>query len=292
MHSSVNSTTAVGSIQSTFISYQDASAAARLHAGRVARGEVSADLLTTRSAKMDKSGGAGFVSVVLHLQPAGVFDGLKTCPWATAGCIQACLGNAGRMRFGGALFARLWRTWLLIDHRDRFFEMLLSEIRGAQKRAGKKKLGFTARLNGTSDLSWETMLYQGRSVFEHLPNVTFYDYTKSPDRPLEVQIPNYHLVYSHNEDSDPTRECEILDRGGSVAMVLDIKKESDLPEKILIGGKWYPVINGDVTDLRHLDPRGVVVGLKYKLAFNRKTGKAITPPKGFVVKIGRSNVWN
>ena len=38
----------------------------------------------------------------------------------------------------------------------------------------------------------------------------------------------------------------------------------------------FPVINGDENDLRFLDPKGVVVGLKAK-------GKAKTDTTGFVV---------
>jgi hypothetical protein len=53
-----------------------------------------------------------------------------------------------------------------------------------------------------------------------------------------------------------------------VAVVFD-----KLPETYL--GK--PVIDGDVSDLRFLDPKGVIVGLKAK-------GKAKKDSSGFVVK--------
>jgi hypothetical protein len=39
----------------------------------------------------------------------------------------------------------------------------------------------------------------------------------------------------------------------------------------------WPVVNGDETDLRFLDPQGVIVGLKAK-------GKARKDESGFVVK--------
>jgi hypothetical protein len=278
-------------INPNYTTYEDASAAAREFAGRVARGEIQrAQLLTARSAKVDKSGGAGFLSVILHLQPAARFAGhvltLTTCPWATAGCIKVCLQHAGRMRFGGSFFARLWRTWLLVDHPEVFGRMLIKEIKKAQKRAARKGLGFTARLNGTSDLSWESLLFEGRTMFEHCPGVQFYDYTKGVDRAAGVKLPHYHLVYSHNEKSDPAKEAAILKEGGSVAMVFN----GTPPETVKIGRRRFPVVDGDVTDLRHLDPAGVIVGLKYKLAFCKKTRRALKPPAGFVVSVDSKGV--
>jgi hypothetical protein len=283
-----------GRKQPSYTTYQAASEAAREFAGRVARGEIKgARLLTRRSAKVDKSGGAGFLSVILHLQPAAVFVGLvltlRTCPWATAGCVKVCLQYAGRMRFGGSFFARMWRTWLLVDYPEIFGRMLIEEIRAAEKSASRKGLGFTARLNGTSDLSWESLQFAGRTVFEHLPTVQWYDYTKSADRAADVKVPQYHLVYSHNENSDPAVESKILRAGGSIAMVFDTKG-GDLPEVVKIGRRRFPVVDGDVTDLRHLDPKGVIVGLKYKKAFCRATGKAIQPPAGFVVGVDSEGV--
>lgn len=279
----------------SFKTFQEASTAAREFARKVAKGETpKARLLTMRSAKVDKSGGAGFLSVILHLQPAARFAGdvltLSTCPWATAGCVKVCLQFAGRMRFGGSFFARLWRTWLLVDAPEVFGRMLIEEIKRAQRRAVRKGLGFTARLNGTSDLSWESLTFGGRTVFEHLPGVSWYDYTKSADRAAGVKVPGYHLVYSHNEKSDPRQEAAILKAGGSVAMVFDLKGGADLPETVKIGRRRFPVIDGDVTDLRHLDPAGVVVGLKYKMAFCRSTGRAIPAPEGFVVSVDSKGV--
>jgi hypothetical protein len=277
--------------EATFREYSDL---ARDYARRIVKEGLKVSLLTKRSAKIDKSGGAGFISVILHLEPATRFEGLglsfQSCQWATPGCIKACLRYGGRMRFSDSMFARLWRSWLLADHPEKFFALLVKEIAREKNRARKKGLGFTVRLNGTSDLEWEAMKYQGVTLFEIFPEVQWYDYTKSPDRPLAVKIPNYHLVYSHNERSDEAREVEILKAGGSVAMVFDLRKGKEMPKEFTIGAHTFPVIDGDITDLRHTDPKGVIVGLKYKLAFSKRTKKAIKPPAGFVVSvIGRVN---
>jgi hypothetical protein len=76
--------------------------------------------------------------------------------------------------------------------------------------------------------------------------------------------------YTYSLDVGSARETHALDylrAGGNVAVVF----RGGLPET------WngYPVIDGDVTDVRYLDPRGVVVGLKAK-------GKARTDTSGFV----------
>ena len=50
-------------------------------------------------------------------------------------------------------------------------------------------------------------------------------------------------------------------------MVFGIKKESELPSNY----KGFKVINGDETDLRFLDEKNVIVGLKYKLLTGKGT---------------------
>jgi hypothetical protein len=60
-----------------------------------------------------------------------------------------------------------------------------------------------------------------------------------------------------------------LSAGGNVAVVFD-----ELPTH----WKGFKVIDGDENDLRYMDERGVVVGLKAK-------GKAKKDTIGFVVKI-------
>jgi len=62
----------------------------------------------------------------------------------------------------------------------------------------------------------------------------------------------------------------ILQAGGNVAVVF----ANGLPDR------WngFPVINGDLHDLRHLDPRGVVVGL------SPKGPKAKRDMSGFVIR--------
>src|SRR5215471_12582188 len=97
------------------------------------------------------------------------------------------------------------------------------------------------------------------------------DYTKLP-MPWKRTLSNYHLTFSHSEDN--LQDClDALAQGVNVAVVFGNKKSEPLPEY------WhgYPVYNGDETDLRFTDPKGVVVGLYAK-------GQAKKDCSGFVVR--------
>ena len=94
-------------------------------------------------------------------------------------------------------------------------------------------------------------------------DVQFYDYTKVPGR--DLGIPNYHLTFSLAESNEEDAAAE-LQRGMNIAVVFD-----GVPSEYL----GVPVVDGDESDLRFLDPSGVVVGLKAK-------GEARGDTSGFV----------
>ena len=101
-------------------------------------------------------------------------------------------------------------------------------------------------------------------------NIMFYDYTKIANRDLD--IPNYKLTFSYSEASPvhANKQCKIaIERGMNVAVVFRSK------ESILTTFAGLPVIDGDKTDLRFLDPTQCVVGLYAK-------GKAKRDNSGFV----------
>jgi len=87
---------------------------------------------------------------------------------------------------------------------------------------------------------------------------------------------NYHLTFSRNETND-FQSTQVLKSGGNVAVVFRNK----LPETY----KGFKVINGDEHDLRFLDQKNVVVGLKEKLSLNKATGKLDRDKSGFVVDL-------
>ena len=230
-------------------------------------------LLTVGNPKLLKGQKQGYLSSVLHFAPADL-SGKEVCPKRTAGCTAACLNLAGR----GGIFkkgestnviqqARIRKTKMFFEDRSVFLSALLKDIVKTIKYAEKKGLIPVFRLNGTSDLSWEKYeILDGRNIFQMFPQVQFYDYTKVLGRKVG-DIPNYHLTFS-NADGNINDVLAAKQAGLNIAVVF--KKE--LPKTYL----GLPVINGDETDLRFLDPKGVIVGLKAK-------GKAKKDTSGFVV---------
>jgi hypothetical protein len=229
-------------------------------------------LLTVGNPKLLKGQKKGYLSSVLHLAPADL-SGKNTCPKATAGCKAACLNTAGR----GGIFkkgestnviqqARIRKTKMFFEDRRAFLNELTVEIVKTIKSAEKKNLIPVFRLNGTSDIAWEKYeVISGKNIFQMFPEVQFYDYTKILGRKVS-HIPNYHLTFSKADGNDMDVRLA-ASNGMNIAAVF-----KELPEKYI----GRPVINGDETDLRFLDPKGVIVGLKAK-------GKAKKDTSGFVI---------
>lgn len=242
-------------------------------------------LLTVNHAKMEKSAEYGYLSAILNLQPTMRIPkndlglGIRsTCPDAGK-CARSCLQYTGRNRFDSAAVARIRKTRMLFETPSLFQHALDADLMMLKARADKHRLGFTARLNGISDLPWERIEYNDRNVFERHPTIQFVDYTKTIDR-LRLGIPNYCVVYSYNEKSEPNQVRTYLAHGGRVAMVFS----NDLPDSVKIGRSRFEVVDGDQHDLIHLHEPGVVLGLRYKRAYSPRTGKSLTVTNnGFIV---------
>ena len=141
----------------------------------------------------------------------------------------------------------------------------------AVKKAKKTDMIPCFRFNLTSDIPWENVLFQGKNMMQHFPDVTFYDYTKNVKRMIDFingKFPkNYHLTFSRSE-SNAAHTDLIMNMGGNVAVVFRKKLPKTYKGKV--------VVDGDTNDLRFLDPKNCVVGLVDK-------GKAKKDDTGFVV---------
>ena len=220
-------------------------------------------LLSTANPKIQKGTKLGYLSFILHLAPA-TLSGRETCPKRTAGCTAACLNTAGR----GGMFkkgentnmiqkARIRKTEYFFNDRAGFMADLEADIRKGIKMAAKLGLTPAFRLNGTSDLSWEKY-----GIIEKFPTVQFYDYTKVLGRKI-AHLPNYHLTFSKADGNDYD-VGRALAQGMSVVAVYD-----EIPDG---------VPSADETDLRFLDPKGIMLGLKAK-------GRAKKDYSGFVIRL-------
>jgi len=220
-------------------------------------------LLTVGNTKTVKGEAKGYRTFILHLAPAKL-SGYNVCPMASAGCAAACLNTAGRGRFDKIQAARIRKTKLFFEDRPAFMAMLVKDIHAAIRNADRENLTPVFRLNGTSDLRWETVPVDGyANIMAMFPTIQFYDYTKLSNR---VSRPaNYHLTFSRSESNEYS-VLSWLGKGGNVAAVF-----AHLPET----WEGYKVVSGDETDLRFLDPANVIVGLTAKGAAKKDTSNFV-----------------
>jgi hypothetical protein len=211
-------------------------------------------------------------------------SGYDVCQYSTEGCRAACLNTAGH---GGIALdaqglnaiqrARIARTRLFFLNRWVFNILLVRAIQTHIRRARANGLIPVVRLNGTSDLPWETLrLNDGRTVLETFPDITFYDYTKHARRAIANAAgkhpANYSLTFSRAE-SNHSDVDRVLAAGGNVAAVFAVK-----PHALPLQYAGLAVVDGDRDDLRFLDPSGVIVGLSAK-------GRGKRDTSGFVLAV-------
>ena len=223
-------------------------------------------LLSTANTKIKKGEKYGWTTFGLSFAPANL-SGKQLCPHRSAGCEFSCLNTAGMGVFSNVQEARIAKTKYFIDERLVFISQLKRELVAAEKHAKKIGMKIAVRLNVLSDLPWYNII-----EMSDYPNIQFYDYTPNLERMiqfLQKKLPkNYHLTFSRKENNQNKVEL-ISSMGGNVAVVFD-----KLP-KTYLGKK---VIDGDESDLRFLDEKNVIVGLKAK-------GKGKKDTSGFVIKV-------
>ena len=226
-------------------------------------------------AKTIKGEKFGYLTGILYLSPSDL-SGVQLCPMAAAAnCVFGCLNMAGRGQFNSVQAARLNKTKYFLQDRTLFMRDLERDIEKLLRKAKKLNLIPVVRLNGTSDIRWEDIaVFQfssGKSfnIFELFPEVQFMDYTKIPNR---KNIPsNYDLTFSFSgADTFKKFNKQAINSGKRVAVVF--RTAAEIPEYF----EGMQVVNGDESDLRFLDPAGVVVALYAK-------GRARKDSSGFVV---------
>jgi hypothetical protein len=218
------------------------------------------------------------------------------CSHASVGCIDLCLGRES----GQASMVSANTNWTnnVRDSRERkarffmkarqaYMEEMAHHVASAIRSAKRKRIKLAVRPNGSTDVAYEAIRFYVspdlakklsrmsghivphgiQTILTLFPRVQFLDYTKNPNR-MRRQLPsNYDLTFSLSE-SNLSDALSVLASGRNVAVVF----ADGLPTR------WhgYKVIDGDKHDLRHLDPKGVVVGL------SPKGNKAKRDTSGFI----------
>lgn len=230
---------------------------------------ISSDAKTSKGEKL------GFLTGILYLAPYKTISIYNTCSMAElAGCDKACLYTAGRGAYSSVQNARINKTNWYYQDRQGFMLQLIDNIKSLIKKANKLQLIPLIRLNGTSDIKWENVSfeYQGKqydNIMELFPDIQFYDYTKIINR---NNLPaNYDLTFSYSGKPEFIKYVnKAINNNMRIAVVF--KDKYNLPNEFM----GLSVVNGDNTDIRHLDPQGVIVALYAK-------GKAKSDNTGFVV---------
>ena len=227
-----------------------------------------------KTIKSDKGG--EYLTAIMYLEPRNT----RICPYQDiVKCKEGCLNTAGRAGIikrgettNNIIEARKRKTNLFIEDRPEFMRLIVKDIEAVIRKADRLGVKPCVRLNGTSDIQWETIeLDNGKNIFEEFPQIQFYDYTKIPTRKVS-KFKNYQLTWSYSEANQKYADYfkTALDKGMNVAVVF----KNELP----VSYKNTRVINGDKDDLSFLDDKGVIVGLKAK-------GKAKKDTSGFVIAI-------
>jgi hypothetical protein len=214
-------------------------------------------------------------TAILYLMPAKQ-SGVQLCPMAkTAGCEKACLFTAGRGAMNSVMLSRLRKTLYFNQYRDLFMQQLHNELIRERAKAKRKGYKLIVRLNGTSDIRWENIPVSGyANIMQALPDIIYYDYTKLANRKVPA---NYDLTFSYSGVSEylPFVQKAVAN-GERIAVVF---RDRSIVDAMLANGETFlglPVVDGDNSDIRHLDPKGAVVALYAK-------GKARKDQSGFVV---------
>jgi len=230
------------------------------------------------NAKTVKGQDIGFLTGILYMAPADL-SGKNVCAMAEkAKCKAPCLFSAGRGAMNSVQIARMKKTELFFSDRNYFMQCLVEDICKLVKKARKKNLIPLVRLNGTSDIKYENISFTDvcgtfyNNIMEAFPSVQFYDYTKIANR---KEPENYDLTFSYSgvEEFSPY-VAKAIQSGMRIAVVF--KTQASIPAMFM----GMQCVDGDNSDVRHLDDKGVVIALYAK-------GKAKSDTSGFVVDMAK-----
>jgi hypothetical protein len=243
---------------------------------RVAEGFVAkaTKLLTApdENLKLTHSGSDRVAAFGLSLAPAEL-SGWNVCRYSTVGCRSACLATSGKGAFPRTMSGRVWKTRWLAERPLDFLRVLVDEVDGIKVGAWSAA-GWTVsfRFNVLSDLPWETLApwLVARIAAR---GIRLYDYSKWPSsKRAGAGSLGYEVCQSVSEK---TTDAALAGMSHPV-VVVDVKRGRVLPETFM----GRPVVDGDVSDARFLDPAGSVVLLRYKEVSTTKRAAAVD--SGFV----------
>lgn len=212
-------------------------------------------LFTIHNTKLQKSEKFDYKSVGLSLLPHRLADEkVDLCGGrSTSLCREFCINTSGHQSMNRIQESRKKKTLEFLKDRKEFLRKCSIELDYLEQLANNEGFKLTCRMNMFTDIDFYKYKIDGKSIYEKHPSIQFIEYTKHYNK--ISYLPNLHITYSYDKEYHD-EALEVLKRGDNVAVIF--------PN--LLPDEWngYKVINGDVNDLRFLDPKNVVVGLKYK----------------------------
>ena len=238
---------------------------------------ISSDAKTVKGLKL------GFLTGILYLTPSDL-SGHQVCSMAKlAECETPCLFSAGRGAFTNVQLARLAKTDWFFNDRDSFMAELIDSIFALIRQAIRQDLTPVVRLNGTSDIRWESIpvTYKGvtyTSIMALFPDVQFYDYTKLANR---KNVPsNYDLTFSYSGAIGYQKYVQQA-IAAKMRIAVVFRTVADIPKSFL----GLKVIPGDNSDIRHVEPKNRIVALYAKGAAKKDTGPFVVDTLKRVIQI-------
>ena len=206
---------------------------------------------------------------VLYLSPAKK-SGVNLCPMAhIAGCEDPCLDEAGRGAMTSVQMSRLRKTLFMLQYNELFTAMLKREVQVHIRYSLARDFIPAIRPNGTTDVRWELSLWDFMVETTNL-GARWYDYTKIANRIIpDPKV--YDLTFSYSGKPEYRRFVDTAKAMGMRIAVV-FRYQHQIPEVF----EGMRTVDGDDSDLRFLEPQGVVSALYAK-------GKAVHDTSGFVV---------
>lgn len=225
---------------------------------------IGADAKTVKGEKYRVLTGIQYLS-------AHKLSGLNLCAMADiAGCSEPCLRSAGRGAMNSTQMSRLRKTLFMQQYWEEYLAMLQKEVQRFAYYCDAREYTPAIRLNGTSDIRWENKIWDYMVSTSHWFGVRWYDYTKEVNRIIpDPKI--YDLTFSYSGKPQFRR---FVDKAKAMGMRIAVvfRYQKDIPEVF----EGMQTFDGDDSDLRFLEPQGVVSALYAK-------GKAVHDYSGFVV---------
>jgi len=199
--------------------------------------------------------------IASHTLPSGRVNG--TCVNDTHCAVTCVVDKSFRATTSQVATARQALLALLKADADAYATLMVRDVRALALRADRNDQTLVVRPNVGSDVAWERWL--PGEFWDAISDAGghAYDYTKRIDRVGHLIPGVYRTTYSSTSATRLSTVKRILDRGDTVTAVLRQPanpRDKSVPPTFA----GFPMVSGDATDNRFLDPAGVIVGLSAK----------------------------